>query len=86
MSKDISKDLKNLFSDILSNSSYTLDDFMAHIILVALEMNNGNRNQTAKQLRIQIKTFRAKLRMIEGMGYFVPPSKLGRSRKELDDE
>ena len=67
---------KYLDSDLVDSlktvrSGITLQDFVAAVILTILERNNGNRTKTSKELRIPLRTFRNKLKVIESLGYEV---------------
>ena len=68
--------MKNL-REIARHNTLSLDEYLALIIMVVLELHNGNRTHTAKELRIPIRTFRLKLKMIESMGYELIPAKNG---------
>jgi len=74
------KDLRALMDIILHDrKAFSLDEFIGALIVSALDLNHGNRVQTARQLRIPIKAFRAKLKVIEGLGYEIPSN---RNRRE----
>lgn len=69
---------KYLDSDLVDSlktikSGISLHDFISAVILTILERNNGNRTKTSKELRIPLKTFRNKLKVIESLGYEVMP-------------
>lgn len=69
---------KYLDSDLVDSlktikSGISLQDFISAVILTILERNNGNRTKTSKELRIPLKTFRNKLKVIESLGYEVMP-------------
>jgi hypothetical protein len=82
--RKIPKDLTTLMDIILHDrKAYSIDDYVAAIIIATLNLNGGNRSQTSRQLKIPIKTLRFKLKMIEGLGYEVPESAWGR-RKNIE--
>lgn len=69
------KDLRTLMDIVLyDRRTFSLDEFIGALIVAALDLNQGNRVQTARQLRIPIKAFREKLKVIEGLGYEIPPN------------
>jgi DNA-binding NtrC family response regulator len=82
--RKLSKDLKFLMELLLVNpKSFSYDEFISALIVATLELNNGNRIHTANQLKMNIKTLREKLKMIEGLGYDVPKPQWGR-RKNIE--
>jgi len=65
----------DLLSALTQVTGVTLDEFIATIIIATLTRNNGNRTYTALELKIPIRSLRYKMRVIESLGYAVPPPK-----------
>jgi len=82
--RSLPKDLKILMQTLLADpKEFSLDDFISSVIVAVLELHQGNRIHTARQLKMNLRTLRKKLNMIEALGYEVPQSKNGRPRKEV---
>jgi len=77
------KDLKILMDIVLHDKkAFTLNEFIAGIIVSVLEFNRGNRVHTSRQLKVPLRTLREKIKWIEALGYEVPESEWGRRKKE----
>ena len=63
----------DLLSALAQAKGITMDDFIATIIIATLTRNNGNRTHTSRELKIPIRSLRYRMRVIESLGYDVPP-------------
>ena len=63
----------DLLSALTQVTGVTLDEFIATIIIATLKRNNGNRTYTSRELKIPLRSLRYRMRVIESMGYDVPP-------------
>jgi len=57
------------------------DSMKAHIILAGLIAYDGNRSRMSRGMKINIKTLRNKIKLVEGYGYDVPEAKSGGYKK-----
>jgi len=76
---------QDLVSRLTGVSGVTFDEIVAGIIISVLTRNKGNRTHTAKELKIPLRSLRHRIRVIESMGYEVPPS-LWTPRRNLDGD
>lgn len=76
-SRHFDTDFVETLKQFVDKTPITFEEFMAMLITSVLEMRDGNRTQTARELRIPLRTFRNKLKVIESLGYDVMPPKLG---------
>lgn len=82
--KELPKKLKSLMTMLfIDGSRFSYDDYLSAIIIAVLELHDGNRVHAARTLKIPIRTFRIRLRLIESLGYEVPPAKTGCRKKEV---
>lgn len=76
------KQLDNALIDALAGlPGVDLDTFIAALIITTLKSLRGNRLHTARALRIPLRSLRHKIRCIEALGYDVPASEFGGTKK-----
>jgi len=82
-SRHFDPDFLAKLKQFIDKTSITYEEFIAMLITAVLEMRNGNRTHASRELRIPLRTFRNKLKVIESLGYDVMPPKLGTPKERL---
>lgn len=70
----------DLLSALAQAKGIPMDEFIATLIIATLTRNNGNRTHTSRELKIPIRSLRYRIRVIESLGYKVPPPSTGLPR------
>lgn len=76
---------EEILNTIKSLPLISLWDLIYHYILLTLIRNNGNKSKTARELKVNYRTFQARIRELDFLGYPIPKNNFGRQTGEKKD-